>query len=327
MYQSELKIKHKVIIVGSGPAALTAAIYAARADLFPLVAAGETDDRNMPGGQLMLTTEVENFPGFPDGIQGPDLIENMIKQAKKFGALIIERWATEFLIKENEPFKVKVGDVWYDTHSIILANGSSARWLGLPDENKFRNHGLSACATCDGPLPFYRNKHLYVVGGGDSAVEEATFLARFASEVTIIHRRNALRASKAMQKRAQNHPKINFLYNSKVVEYKGDKSLESIVVENVLTGERSELPVGGLFMAIGHEPATKHLKNTSITLDELGNIKTKNHVETNIEGIFAAGDVHDVHYRQAITACGFGCMAAISSERWVTEKLSKLETL
>jgi thioredoxin reductase (NADPH) len=303
---------------------LTAAIYAGRANLSPLVAAGETGTGMVPGGQLMITTEVENFPGFPEGVEGPDLIELMQKQAKKFGATIVDQRASEFELPAGGPFKVKVGQQWYMAESVILANGAAAKWLGAPDETKFINHGISACATCDGPLPVFRNKHLFVVGGGDSAIEEATFLTRFASKVTIIHRREQLRASKIMQQRAKDNPKIEFAYNTVITGYQGGKSLESISVHNTETGENAVWPASGLFMAIGHVPLTSHLQNAGIELDSSGYVIAKNHVDTNIEGVFTAGDVHDTHFRQAVTASGFGCMAAIAAERWIEAKTARL---
>ncbi len=315
--------RRKVIIVGAGPAGLTAAIYAGRANLNPLVAAGEPQATQMPGGQLMLTTDVENFPGFPQGVQGPELMQRMMEQARRFGAEIVEEFAEEFDLSNGSPFKVRVGDTWYETEALIIATGASARWLNLPDEDKFRNRGISACATCDGPLPMFRNKHLFVVGGGDSAMEEALFLTRFASKVTIIHRRDKLRASKYMQKRVFENPKIDIMWDTVVVGYKGENFLEKIVVKNVKTGEEKEIEVGGLFIAIGHDPNTKMLKGTGLELDEKGYIKVRDNVYTNIEGVFAAGDVHDNVYRQAITAAGFGAMAAIAAERWLEAKHSK----
>jgi thioredoxin reductase (NADPH) len=316
-----MAIEHKVIIIGAGPAGLTAAIYTGRANLNPLVAAGEVQATEMPGGQLMITTEVENYPGFPEGIQGPELMEKFMDQAKKFGATIIEEYATEFDLPPKGPFKVKIGVTWHETEAVIIATGATAKWLNAPNEQKFRNNGISACATCDGPLPVFRNKHIFVVGGGDSAIEEALFLTRFASKVTIIHRREELRASKIMQKRALENPKIDFRWNSVIEEYKGERFLEKIVLKNIKTNEISEEETGGLFMAIGHQPNTKYFQNVGLDLDN-GFIQVKNHVFTNIEGVFAAGDVHDTHYRQAISAAGFGAMAAISAERWIEAKHS-----
>eukprot|EP01121_Diplochlamys_sp_Union-15-3_P001138 TRINITY_DN1099_c0_g2_i1.p1 TRINITY_DN1099_c0_g2~~TRINITY_DN1099_c0_g2_i1.p1 ORF type:complete len:347 (+),score=92.52 TRINITY_DN1099_c0_g2_i1:68-1042(+) len=310
-----------VVIVGGGPAGLTAAIYAARANLTPVVAAGSVKGgTEVPGGQLMITTEVENFPGFPEGIQGPELMEKFSEQAKKFGSVIIHEDATDYELKQGGPFKVKIGSEWYQCSVLILANGARAKWPGLPNEDKYINKGISACATCDGPLKVFRNKHLFVLGGGDSAVEEALFLTIHASKVTIVHRRDTLRASKIMQERAKNNPKIDFLWNSVITDYNGNDFLESIVVKNLLTGQLTTIPVGGLFMAIGHEPNTASLKGTSLELDEAGYIKIRNNVYTNIEGVFACGDVHDTYFRQAITAAGFGCMAAIAAERWLEHK-------
>ena len=316
-----MAIEHKIIIVGAGPAGLTAAIYAGRANLNPLVAAGEVLATEMPGGQLMITTEIENYPGFPEGIQGPELMEKFMEQAKKFGATIVEEYATEFDLPQKGPFKVKVGETWYETESVIIATGASARWLNAPNEQKYRNNGISACATCDGPLPVFRNKHIFVVGGGDSAIEEALFLTRFASQVSIIHRRDELRASKIMQKRALENPKIDIRWNTVIEEYKGEKFLERLVLKNVKTNEVTEEPLGGLFMAIGHQPNDKYLKDSGLELED-GYVKVHDHIWTNIEGVFAAGDIHDIHYRQAITAAGFGAMAAITAERWIESKNS-----
>ena len=314
-----MAIEHKVIIVGAGPAGLTAAIYAGRANLNPLVAAGEVQATDMPGGQLMITTEVENYPGFPEGIQGPELMEKFMEQAKKFGATIVEEFATEFDLPQGGPFKVKIGENWYEAEAVILATGASARWLNAPGEQKYRNNGISACATCDGPLPIFRNKHIFVVGGGDSAVEEALFLTRFTNKVSIIHRRDELRASKIMQNRALENPKIEVLWNTVIDGYKGEKFLEKLVLKNVKTGDVYEDEVGGLFMAIGHSPNTKFLVNAGLELEN-GYIKVHDHILTSVDGVFAAGDVHDTHYRQAITAAGFGCMAAIDVDKYLTEK-------
>lgn len=310
----------RVIIIGSGPAGLTAAIYAGRAGLNPIVAAGDITPKSIPGGQLMITTEVENYPGFPDGIQGPELMERFKMQAIKFGAQIIEEYATEFKFKEGGPHEVKIGDVWYLTHCVILANGAAAKWLGLEGEDKLRNNGISACATCDGPLPIFRNKEIYVIGGGDSAVEEATFLSKFAKKVYMLVRGDKMRASKIMQNRALNNAKIEIMFNTTIQSYIGEDRLEGLVLQNTVDGTTKKVDTGGLFMAIGHEPLTEHLNNTGIQLDNNGYIKVKEHVYTNIEGVFAAGDVHDTHFKQAITAAGFGCMAAITAERWLESK-------
>ncbi|MFW9930985.1 MAG: thioredoxin-disulfide reductase [Candidatus Thorarchaeota archaeon] len=316
------EIKHKVIIIGSGPAGLTAAIYTGRANLNPLVAAGEVQATQLPGGQLMLTTEVENYPGFPEGIEGPELMNKFMDQAKRFGAEIIEEFATDITKNSDNTFNVKIGNNWHQTYSIILAMGANAKWLNAPGEERYRNKGISACATCDGPLKIFRNREIFVIGGGDSAMEESLFLTKFASKVTIVHRRDQLRASKIMAERVLKHPKIEVLWDSVVDGYKGDEFVEGIKVKNVKSNEVTEYKVGGVFMAIGHEPATKFLENNSlgIKLDEKGYIKVYDHINTSIDGIFAAGDVHDTHYRQAITAAGFGCMAAIKCERWLDEK-------
>jgi len=309
--------KTKLVIVGAGPSGLTAAIYAGRAGLQPVVAAGSVEAQLMPGGQLMITTEVENYPGFPEGIEGPEMMEKFMAQARRFGAEIIEEWATDFQFKEGGPHKLKIGGKDYECDAIILANGAAARWLDNPNEEKYRNNGISACATCDGPLPVFRGTHIYVVGGGDSACEEAQFLARFASKVTMIVRRDELRASKIMQKRVLEHEKIEMAWNTQVVGYSGANKLEKLRLKDTVTGEEREVEAGGLFMAIGHEPLTKGLENSGLELDKEGYIVVKNNVFTNIDGVFTCGDVHDTVYRQAVTAAGFGCMAAISCERWL----------
>eukprot|EP01101_Sappina_pedata_P004956 TRINITY_DN2181_c0_g1_i1.p1 TRINITY_DN2181_c0_g1~~TRINITY_DN2181_c0_g1_i1.p1 ORF type:complete len:385 (-),score=199.26 TRINITY_DN2181_c0_g1_i1:108-1091(-) len=312
--------KTKLIIVGSGPSGLTAAIYAGRANLAPVVAVGGITANAIPGGQLMITTEVENFPGFPEGIQGPELMERFMAQAKKHGAIFVEEFATEFILKEGGPHQVKIGDDWYESQAIILANGATARWLNAPGELELRNKGISACATCDGPLPVFRNKHIFVIGGGDSACEEALFLTRFASQVTLIHRRDKLRASKVMIDRALSNPKIDVLWNTTIIGYKGEGFIQAIITKDLVTGEEKEVQAGGVFMAIGHVPATNGLENTGLDLDEAGYIKVKELIKTNIDGVFTAGDVHDTMYRQAISAAGFGCMSAIAAERWLEAK-------
>ena len=316
-----MAIEHKVIIVGAGPAGLTAAIYTGRANLNPLVAAGEVQATEMPGGQLMITTDVENYPGFPEGIQGPELMDKFMAQAKRFGATIVEEYATEFDLPNGGPFKVKIGKTWYETEAVIFANGASARWLNLENEDKYRNRGISACATCDGGLPIFRNKELYVVGGGDTAAEEALHLTKFASKVTVVHRRDELRASKIMRKRLMEHPKVEIMWDTVIDGYEGENNLEKLKLKNVKSGDIISQDVGGLFMAIGHKPNTANLQNTGLEFDQ-GYIKVKDNIYTNIEGVFAAGDVHDIHYRQAITAAGFGCMAAITADRWIEAKNS-----
>jgi thioredoxin reductase (NADPH) len=305
---------HNVIIIGSGPAGYTAAIYAARANLAPLVLASEPSGQQMPGGQLMFTTEVENFPGFPEGVNGPDLMELMKKQAQRFGTEMIEEDAQEVDFKPGGPFKVRSQSGWHESRAVIISTGANAKWLHLADEDKFRNRGLSACAVCDGM--FFRDQEVMVVGGGDTAIEEALTLAHHASKVTVVHRRDTLRASKIMQKRAAENPKIKFLWDTILTGYKGKDVLEAVELKNVATGKERTEPISGVFMAIGHHPNTEFLQG-AIELDEIGYIITRNAVETSMEGVFAAGDVHDTHYRQAITAAGFGCMAALKAERWL----------
>jgi thioredoxin reductase (NADPH) len=303
-----------VIIVGSGPAGYTAAIYTARAGLLPLMLASEPKADQMPGGQLMFTTEVENFPGFPDGVQGPDLMELMKTQALRFGTEMIDEDAEEVDFRLGGPFRLRSASGWHEGRSVIIATGATAQWLHLPNESKFRNRGLSACAVCDGL--FFRNQEVLVVGGGDTAIEEAMTLAHHASKVTIVHRRDTLRASKIMQKRAADNPKIHFLWNTVVTGYEGDNSLQAAALKDVITGKEWKAPVSGIFMAIGHHPNTEFLKG-AIELDERGYIVAQNGVETSMDGVFAAGDVQDKYYRQAITAAGLGCMAALRSERWL----------
>jgi thioredoxin reductase (NADPH) len=305
---------HNVIIIGSGPAGYTAAIYAARANLSPFLFASEPSSQQMPGGQLMFTTDVENFPGFPEGVTGPDLMELMKKQALRFGTHIVEEDVEEADFIPGGPFKIRSQSGWHESRAVIIATGAGAKWLQLTDESRFRNRGLSACAVCDGL--FFRNQEVMVVGGGDTAVEEALTLAHHASKVTIVHRRDTLRASKIMQKRAASNPKIQYLWNTIVIGYKGNEVLQSVELRNVVTGKEWVEPVTGVFMAIGHHPNTEFLQGV-IELDEFGYIVARNVVETSMNGVFAAGDVHDKYYRQAITAAGFGCMAALRAERWL----------
>lgn len=297
-----------VIILGSGPAGLTAALYAARANLKPLVVEGFE-----PGGQLTLTTSVENFPGFPDGILGPELMEQMKAQAAKFGAEFVSGDATAADLGEK-PFKVHVEDKSFEAHALIVATGASARWLGLDNEKRLVGRGVSSCATCDGA--FFRDQELAVVGGGDTAMEEALFLTRFASKVSIIHRRDELRASKVMQDRAFQNPKIEFIWNSVVEDIIGEHSVEGVRLKNVRSGEETVLNCGGVFVAIGHTPNTSIFKG-QLNMDETGYIEVTQHTLSSVEGVFVAGDVHDLRYRQAITAAGSGCMAAIDAERWL----------
>jgi len=334
-----------VIIIGSGPAGWTAAIYAARANLQPLVFAGrpkQTPSIILPGGQLMLTTEVENFPGFPEGISGPKMMSYFERQAVRFGTRIVtdeglnpdvsnpddghsyKYQDCKSVDLSQRPFKVvgEDGKV-FETHSLIVATGATANWLGLPNEMRLAQTGggVSACAVCDGALPIFRNKELAVVGGGDSAVEEATYLTKFASKVYMIHRRDQLRASRIMQQRALSNPKIEMVWNSVVVDVLGDERISGLRLKDTVTGEERDLPVSGLFLAIGHTPATSFLKG-QLELDEKGYVKLRDPGRsfTSVEGVFAAGDCADTIYRQAITAAGMGCRAAIDCERWLADQ-------
>jgi thioredoxin reductase (NADPH) len=309
-----------VVIIGSGPAGLTAAIYTARANLAPLVIEGEpSSTTDQPGGQLMLTTEVENFPGFVDGIMGPELMGNFRAQAARFGAEFLTARVSRLDTSER-PFRIWVGDPeaaepTYRADAVIVSTGAQSLMLGVDGEERLIGHGLSTCATCDGF--FFRNHEIAVVGGGDSALEEALFLTKFADKVTVIHRRNELRASKIMQERAIKNDKIEFLWHSVVVGLEGESKLEGVVVEDVRTGERSTLGVTGLFVAIGHRPNTDLFRGL-LDMDEAGYLVTEpGSTRTNVPGVFACGDVQDHTYRQAITAAGSGCMAAIDAERWL----------
>ena len=306
---------HRVLIIGSGPAGLTAAIYTARANLAPLIIEGEpSSTSDQPGGQLMLTTEVENYPGFPMGIMGPELMANFRDQAMRFGAEFVTAKATNIDFSER-PFKVWSHDTLYTADSIIVSTGAQSLMLGLPEEQHLLGHGLSTCATCDGF--FFRNHEIIVVGGGDSAVEEATFLTKFASKVTMVHRRDSLRASKIMQDRAFANPKIEMHWNATVTALHGDERLTGATLTDVNTGEETFMPVTGLFVAIGHRPNTDLFKGV-LEMEDNGYLVTKpDSTYTNIEGVFACGDVQDHTYRQAITAAGSGCMAAIDCERWL----------
>jgi len=304
-----------VIIIGSGPAGLTAAIYTARASLEPIVIEGEpSSTSDQPGGQLMLTTEVENFPGFPEGIMGPELMMNFRSQAERFGAQFVTEKVTAIDV-ESRPFKVWVRDTEYQAHSLIVSTGARALMLGVDGEDRLLGHGVSTCATCDGF--FFRGQEIAVVGGGDSAIEEATFLTKFADKVTLIHRRDEFRASKIMQQRAFDNPKIEILWNHTVTGISGDTRLEGIEVTNTVDGAVSTLPVTGLFVAIGHRPNTD-LFSGILDMDDTGYLVTApGSTYTNVDGVFACGDVQDHTYRQAITAAGSGCMAAIDAERWL----------
>lgn len=305
-----INLPHKIIIIGSGPAGLTAAIYTARAGLQPLVIAGF-----QPGGQLMLTTTVENYPGFPKGIDGPELIKLIRAQAERYGAKFVDDDAKSVNFS-SRPFKVTSSDEIYEGKAIIVATGASTRWLGLESEQRLIGRGVSSCATCDGF--FFKNKEVLVVGGGDGAMEEALYLANLVNKVTVIHRRDQLRASKIMQERAFKNPKIHFLWDSIVTEILGENRVEGVKINNVKTGEATEFKCDGVFIAIGQEPNTLLFKG-QIELDVKGYIVTDG-TQTNINGVFCAGDVFDYRYRQAITAAGSGCEAAIDAEKWLSEQ-------
>lgn len=306
---------HKVVIIGSGPAAHTAAVYTARANLKPVMIEGLVRG-GVPGGQLMITTEVENYPGFPEGIEGPKLMELFKAQSSRFGTEIIAA-DCERVDFSRRPFKVWTDERELQAHAVIVATGASARWLGLPSEQALKNRGVSACATCDGY--FFRNQDVAVVGGGDTAIEEALYLAGLCKSVTVVHRRDSLRASKIMAKRALEHPKISFAWNSAVVEVQdvAQDTVTGVVLEDLVTHARRDLAVQGLFIAIGHAPNTEIFQG-QLELGDNGYIVTKaGTTQTSVEGVFAAGDVQDHVYRQAITAAGTGCMAAIHAERWL----------
>jgi thioredoxin reductase (NADPH) len=310
---------HDVIIVGSGPAGLTAAIYTARANLAPLMIEGEpSSTSDQPGGQLMLTTEVENFPGFPDGVMGPDLMNSMREQAQRFGTTIVTDKATAIDFS-SRPFTITTREATYSANSVIVSTGAQSLMLGLKAEERLIGHGLSTCATCDGF--FFRGHEIAVVGGGDSALEEATFLTKFADKVTVIVRRAELRASAIMQDRAKANPKIEFLWNTSVTEINGTDKVESIDIVNNETGESGTLDVTGIFIAIGHKPNTDLFRGVLDMDDKSGYLVTRpDSTYTNVPGVFACGDVKDSVYRQAITAAGSGCMAAIDAERWLEEE-------
>jgi thioredoxin reductase (NADPH) len=316
----------KVVIVGSGPAGWTAAIYAARANLDPVVYVGVPATNPapvLPGGQLMLTTEVENYPGFPHGVTGPEMMAKFREQAERFGTRVVdanidrcEFGSRPFVLHDSDGKSVRA-------HSVIISTGATANWLGLPNELRLATTGggVSACAVCDGALPAYRNQPLAVVGGGDTAMEETSYLTKFASKVFVIHRRDSLRASKAMQERVLGSPKVEMVWDSQVVDVLGAERLEAVLVRNLRTGQERRLDVRGLFIAIGHSPATGFLKGSGVELDDKGYVALRTRSSwTNIPGVFAAGDVADQVYRQAITASGMGCQAAIDCERWLAEQ-------
>ncbi|MDZ7343876.1 MAG: thioredoxin-disulfide reductase [candidate division KSB1 bacterium] len=303
----------QVIIIGTGPAGYTAALYTARANLKPLVFAGPE-----PGGQLTLTTLVENYPGFVEGIMGPDLMEQMKRQSERFGAEIVYDAVTQVNFK-TQPFEIFVGEQKYTAETVIIATGASAKLLGLESERQLLGHGVSTCATCDGA--FFRGQEVVVVGGGDTAMEDSTFLTKFASKVHIVHRRDTLRASKIMQERAFKNPKISFIWNSTIDEIHdvAKNTVTGVTLRNLKTNERTQMRCDGVFVAIGHKPNTEIFKG-QLDMDETGYLKPKQRTMTNIEGVFAAGDVVDHYYRQAVTAAGMGCMAAIDVERYLEAK-------
>ncbi len=302
------RMHRKIVIIGSGPAGLTAALYAGRANLEPVVIGGYT-----PLGQLMITSDVENYPGFPGGIQGPELMQLFREQAERFGTQIVEKDATKVDFSQR-PFRIWVENDEYLADAVIVATGASALWLGLPSEETFRGRGVSACATCDGF--FFRDREIAVAGGGDTALEEALFLTRFASKVTMIVRRDQFRGSKIMQDRVLTHPKVEVLWNKKVGEVQGDATVTNLHLVDTATGEASDLAVQGLFVAIGYKPNTD-LFLGKLEVDERGYLEIVDETGSGIEGVFVAGDVHDHRYRQAVTAAGDGCKAAIDAERWL----------
>jgi len=310
------KTKFDVVIIGAGPSGYTAGIYCSRAGYDTLILSGV-----LPGGQLVNTTEVENYPGFENGIMGPDLMIDMRKQSQRMGTTIVDDEVVDVDFR-RKPYKVLTASEEYEGRAIIIATGANPRKIGLKGEETFGGKGVSYCATCDGP--FFRNQEIVVIGGGDSAIEEASFLTKFATTVHLVHRRAELRASKVMQERALNNEKIKFHWDSAVIDIKGDEKVRQAVLKNLKTNEEKTLDIGGLFVAIGHTPNTKIFKD-QIDLDDEGYIVLKDKTHTNIEGVFAAGDVHDKNYRQAITAAAFGCMAAIDVDKYISESAENKE--
>ncbi len=310
-FPKKTKTSYDVIIIGAGPAGYTAGIYCSRARHDTLLISGL-----LPGGQLMNTTDVENYPGFDEGIMGPDLMLTMRKQAERMGTTIMDDVVVNVDFRVN-PFKVLTGSEEYEAKAVIVCTGATPRKIGIEGEQTFSGKGVSYCATCDGA--FFRNQDIAVVGGGDSCMEEATFLTKFASKVHIIHRRDTFRASKIMQERALNNEKIEVHWNSAIEDIKGDQKVQQIILKDTKTGENKTLEMGGVFVAIGHEPNTELFKN-QLEMDENGYIIQKNNTETSVKGVFTAGDVHDHRYRQAVTAAGFGCMSAIDVDKYLTEQ-------
>jgi thioredoxin reductase (NADPH) len=312
---TEVKNLYDVIIIGSGPAGFTAGVYTSRAKLKTLIISG-----SLPGGQLMTTSEVENYPGFPNGIFGPELMMNMRQQAERFGTIVIDDEVLKVDFK-NHPFLISTHSESFEGRAILLCTGASPRKLGINGEQEFGGRGVSYCATCDGP--FFKGEEIAVIGGGDTAIEEATFLTKFGKSVKIIHRRDFLRASKILQEKAFENSKIQFIWNHVVTGISGNKKIESIDIKDQTTGKISNVSVGGLFVAIGHEPNTSIFKD-QLELDDKGYVVLKENTRTSVEGVFAAGDVHDYRYRQAVTAAGYGCMAALDVEKWLSEKKSQM---
>jgi thioredoxin reductase (NADPH) len=302
---------YDVIIIGSGPAGYTAGIYTSRANLSTLIISG-----TLPGGQLMTTSEVENYPGFTNGIFGPELMMNMRQQAERFGSVVVDDEVIKVDFKKR-PFTITTHAETYTAEATLVCTGASPRKLGIPAEQQFGGRGVSYCATCDGP--FFKGENIVVVGGGDTAMEEATFLTKFGKSVMVVHRRDSLRASKILQQKALENPKIEFIWNNVVADIKGNNKISTVLVKDINTGKERTIETGGLFVAIGHEPNTAIFRG-QLELDDKGYIVLKQHTKTSVEGVFAAGDVHDHRYRQAVTAAGFGCMAAIDVEKWLSER-------